>query len=441
MTKLFYFFSMMMVAAWATLAMTSCSDELETESGNDNAFAFKSTSAYSNAAVKPVVTVSGTIDSSNNHWTSGNVYGLSGIVLVPSDVTLTIDAGTFIKAVPLGANQASGVLVVAKGGKINAVGTETNPIVFTSYKLVDDNESTMPAPGDFGGVILLGKAPINNAGGSAYIEGLNVGNIAYSYGDSASSDNSGIMQYVRIEYAGYKLNTDIEVNGLTMGGVGNGTTLDHIQVSWGLDDSFEWFGGTVNANYLISYACDDDNFDFDNGYKGTIQYALALANPASTHSGGGSSDSNGIELDNNAQAQDSTFSLTPKTHPVLKNVTIVGTETADSGYKYGARIRRGGEITIQNSIITGYPSGFVVDTDADKALSSFTNCAFHGFTTAFSPLPLPTGITTAIGSPVNTFGMSNPFYPYNDFNGAALGRGAFASNSGWHNGWSYFRAK
>ncbi|OJV88542.1 MAG: hypothetical protein BGO34_18105 [Bacteroidia bacterium 44-10] len=442
MKKLFYLCSVLVVAAMAAWVMTSCTNDLESQANEDGTFAFQSTSAdaYDDAAAKPVVTVSGTINSSNNHWTSGNVYALQGVVLVPNGVTLTIDAGTFIKAVPLTSDDPSGVLVVAKGGKINAVGTATNPIVFTSYNLLDNNASTTACPGDFGGVILLGRAPINNPGGSAYIEGLNVGNPDYAYGGTLPNDNSGIMQYVRIEYAGYELDTDIEGNGLTMGGVGNGTTLDHIQVSWGLDDSFEWFGGTVNASYLISYAPDDDNFDFDNGYVGTIRYALALANPASTHStSGGSSDSNGIELDNNAPIQDPTFTLTPKTHPVLNNVTIVGTRTLDNGYRYGARIRRGGEITLQNSIITGYPSGFVVDADANSSLSTFTNNAFHGFTAATVPASIP-GVK-ATGSPAATFGMGNPFYPANAFSGALDGRGAFASNPTWHNGWSYFRAQ
>lgn len=400
---------------------------------------------YDQAATLPVVTVSGTINSGNNHWTSSNVYALQGVVVVPDGVTLTIDAGTYIKAAPVGSG-STGVLVVTKGGKINAVGNSSNPIIFTSYNLLDGNSGTDPEPGDLGGVILLGKAPINNPTGTAYIEGL-AEDPLYSYGGTVSNDDSGVMQYVRIEYAGYILGEANEINGLTMGGVGSGTTLDHIQVSWGKDDSFEWFGGTVNASYLISYCPDDDNFDCDNGYVGTITYGLALANPASTHSGfnystsSGTSDSNGIELDN---CGTSPYDWTPKTHPTLNYITIVGTETPNytfgvPSYKNGARIRRNGELTLTNSIITGYPNGMVLDSGTQgttPSWSTFTNNDFHGFDTAYSPLPVPSGNTTVISTTAETFGMFAPFYPDNDFSGAS--EGAFALDDTWHLGWSLF---
>lgn len=406
-------------------------------------------SDYDAAAKLPVVPISGDIIA-DTKWTNDKVYELSGIVAVTNGATLTIEPGTFIKAKPI-TGKASGVLVICKGAKINAIGTPTQPIVFTSYQLLDKNPATMPQPGDFGGVVLLGDATVNTPEDDRYIEGINSDDIRFSYGGTYDEDSSGIMQYVRIEYAGYELEANNEINGLTCGGVGSGTTLDHIQVSWGQDDSFEFFGGTVSPEYLISYAADDDNFDFDNGYRGTITYALSLANPASTHSASkGKSDTNGIELDNNAKEQDATFSLTPKTHPTLNYVTIVGTETkvqasfeqADGSsilsdaYKYGARIRRGGEITMMNSIITGYPMGLVVDADAEKTNSSFSNCYFHGFDEAFMPAPTPIGISEEFDEPAYRFGMRNPFYPYNSFNGATAG--AFANDASWHTPWSFF---
>lgn len=439
------------------MLLSSCTKEaevMETAVVTETAALRAAMSDYDAAAKLPVKTISGEIKA-NTTWYKNYVYELSGIVAVTNGATLTIEPGTMIKAKPL-AGQASGVLVICKGAKIKAVGTPTQPIVFTSYNLLDKNPATTPETGDFGGIVLLGAAPVNTPSDKRVIEGVNSDDIRFSYGGSYAEDNSGIMQYVRIEYAGYELEKDNEINGLTCGGVGSGTTLDHIQVSWGKDDSFEFFGGTVNASYLISYAADDDNFDFDNGYRGTIKYALSLANSTSTHSASkGKTDSNGIELDNNATDQDENYSLTPKTHPTLNYVTIVGTKTRvqapfkqkdestiiSDAYKYGARIRRGGEITMMNSIITGYPMGLVIDKDADKSKSSFINCAFHGFDAPFSPTPMVAGITGAASKPgaaAITFGMKDPFYDTMNFNTAANGRGAFANNSTWHLGWTLF---
>ncbi|VTP98436.1 hypothetical protein [Sphingobacterium daejeonense] len=178
-----------------------------------------------------------------------------------------------------------------------AIGTATEPIVFTSDKAAGERNT-----GDFGGVVLLGNAMINP--GTARIEGIPKPlNVDVDYGGQNDADNSGVLKYVRIEFAGYNLSQDNEINGLTCGGVGNGTTLENIQVSWGRDDAFEFFGGSVNAKYLVAISTDDDDYDFDFGYSGTIQYALSLKDPQSTNSldRTGKSDSNGIESDNNGE--------------------------------------------------------------------------------------------------------------------------------------------
>jgi hypothetical protein len=224
------------------------------------------------------------------------------------------------------------------------------------------------------------------------------------------------LKYVRIEFAGYDLlapNSGNEINGLTLGGVGNGTTLDHIQVSFGKDDSFEFFGGTVNASNLVSFAADDDNFDFDNGYTGTITCALALADYNSTHSlSGASPDSNGIELDNNADGSSTTL----LTHPVINNLTIIGAKNSSKGvlYENGIHIRRHGRLTLNNAVVTGYPVGIKVEGTGSElsSASAYSTIQIHGFTTSVTgtgTAGIPAA-NLATGTPASLWGMSQPFF-------------------------------
>jgi hypothetical protein len=385
--------------------------------GASSAFGNRSTSAadYSQSSL-PVVAVSGDITSSVT-WTAGNVYELSGVVTVRNGATLTIQPGTYIKASVNTPGVQNGVLVIAKDGTINAVGTASDPIVFTSRNLLDGNAGTTGTPGDFGGVIILGNATINV--GDKLIEGL-ANESKFHYGGTNDADNRGNFQYVRIEYAGFQLAANVEVNGLTLGGVGSGTTIDHVQVSYGLDDGFEFFGGTVSPSNLIALASDDDQFDFDNGFSGILTDCIAIADKNATHStSGGASDSNGIESDNNAPAEDATFSLTPKTHPVLINVSVFGTENtsgiAGLGYRNGIRERRGSEVTLSNVIVSGYNTGIAFDGDANASLSDISTTSVHGFVNS---------ITAAVGAYVDgggnnlvvnasnasSFGVSQPWY-------------------------------
>lgn len=399
------------IMAIAALSLAACREnDSMVESSN---FAMNAVSAADyNVSGLPVTTVSGNI-TTNTTWSG--VIELDGIVAVKDGATLTIQPGTFIKAKSAAVGVATGVLVITKTGKINAVGTATQPIVFTSYNLLDNNANTTAKPGDFGGVILLGDAPVNTDKTNNVIEGLTdqTDTSKYIYGGSNASHNAGTMQYVRIEFAGRVLPTGPdgngnEINGLTCGGVGNGTTLDHIQVSYGADDAFEFFGGTVNASNIIAFAQDDDGFDFDNGYTGTITNALALADYNSTHSLDSKSkpDSNGIELDNNASG-----TLTALlTNPTIKGLTIVGAKTSANGAKYenGIHVRRNGKLNLNDAVVTGYPVGIFVEAPSVATGVVATNVKAHGFTQATNVAI--TGVTTSVSDPAQLWGMKQPFF-------------------------------
>lgn len=366
--------------------MTSCKKDLS--NGGSGNFNRSKSAGFSNPTQSIPVDADGVIqdnfdgNSTDNiiNLTNSKVWLIDGVSYVPSGKTLRIPAGTVLSAgvdktytgVEGGVTVTKdihGVLVVVKGAKIDAQGTEANPIVFTS-----PNAPGSRAAGDFGGVILLGSAPINQPT-TTVIEGLPIppSAVDITYGGSNSSDNSGTMQYVRIEYPGFVLFANNEINGLTCGGVGSGTTLDHIQVTYSRDDSFEFFGGTVNASHLVAAGGDDDDFDFDFGYTGTIQYAVGVKALNSTHStSGGSSDANGIECDNDKTGS----GLTPLTHPVLRNITLLGTSSNNSALKIGARFRRNATFDIQYSVIAGFPVGV---TNENGASGTYANNILHAF--------------------------------------------------------------
>jgi hypothetical protein len=302
------------------------------------------------------VTVSGSI-TTNTTWTANNTYLLSGIVYVNSGITLTIEPGTVIRGT-LGTNSS---LLIARGGKLLAEGTQCKPIVFTSNAAVGAR-----ARGDWGGVILLGNAK-HNLGTNNLIEGLSNADTRNFYGGTNDADNSGVLKYVRIEYAGFIFSTNNEINSLTMGSVGNGTTIDYVQTSFGLDDCFEWFGGSVNAKHLIAYKGLDDDLDTDNGYSGTVQFALCIKDPNFSDA----SQSEGFESDNSATGVNG---LLPKTSAKFLNVTQIGafrcaSNAAASGvaptaifqHRRGARVRRNSDLKIQNSILMNNWRGLFVD--------------------------------------------------------------------------------
>ena len=222
--------------------------------------------------------------SSDTHWTCDKQYLLKGYVYVTNGTTLTIDPGVIVR----GDKNTKGSLIIERGAKIMAIGTAAAPIVFTSAQPAGQRSY-----GDWGGVILCGKAPVNWTAGQAQVEG----GPRSIYGGTDPADNSGTLRYVRIEFPGIAFSPNNEINGLTLCGVGTGTSIDHIQVSYSGDDSYEWFGGTVNAKYLVAFAGWDDDFDTDNGYAGNNQYGIGLRDPfAADQSGSKAFESDSSEL-------------------------------------------------------------------------------------------------------------------------------------------------
>lgn len=290
-----------------------------------------------------------------------NTYILKGIVYIVGNHTMTIEPGTTIKGSFSGTDVAA--LVITRGSKIMAQGTATEPIVFTSL-------SPNPQSGDWGGIVICGKAgynlSYNGTAGLFQVEGgidNASGDGLAGSGDAIAptpvdNDNSGILQYVRIEYAGYAFQPDKEINSLTMACVGSGTTIDHIQVTYAKDDAYEWFGGSVNCKYLIAWKTQDDDFDTDNGYSGKVQFGLVIRDSLIADI----STSEAFESDNNATGT----TAAPKTRAIFSNITAIGpratlNNVGNSLFRAGAQIRRNSAISIFNSIIMGWPQGILID--------------------------------------------------------------------------------
>ena len=331
-------------------------------------------------AQAPVKTITGNLNG-NVNWSNDTIYKLTGKVYVKAGGTLNIAPGTIIKG---DVSTAGSCLIVTRGGKINAVGTPTQPIVFTS-SATPGNKST----GDWGGIVIAGNAKVNVTGGIGTFEGGNLANPDGTtsdgqYGGLNDLDNSGELKYVRIEYAGFPFAPNNELNGLTMGGVGSGTKISYIQVSYGLDDAFEWFGGTVNCDHLVSFRGNDDDFDTDFGFSGKVQFGVALRDTAVADAVSGA---NGFESDNDAAGSGNG----PKTRAIFSNFTMVGPRhtgsVSDTNYnknfKRGAHIRRNSEQSIFNSIFMGWPTGNHIDGDschknADSSLLVMQNNVIAG---------------------------------------------------------------
>lgn len=287
----------------------------------------------------------------NRSLLAGKTYTIESMVYVKNGATLTIGKGCTIKGI-----KGKNALVITRGAKIMAEGTVDSPIVFTS------NEAS-PAPGDWGGIVILGRATTNavyngNAGTGEIEGGVNTTAGDGLYGGTDDNDNSGVLKYVRIEYGGYPFQPNQELNSLTMGAVGAGTTIDYVQCSYGYDDAFEWFGGTVNCKHLIAYKTHDDMFDGDFGFRGNLQFGLGISNPADADISG----SNGFEIDNDATGSDNN----PKTAPTFANFTIIGpkqtsTSSAHNDFKRAAHLRRNSRAAILNSVVVGFPTGILID--------------------------------------------------------------------------------
>ncbi|MDR4989368.1 MAG: hypothetical protein RG741_11085 [Bacteroidales bacterium] len=309
---------------------------------------------------KPVKEISAGNLLGEHFWSSDTIYRLNGFVRVGSDEQqangsfvqqegiLHIEPGTLI----VGDKASKGTLIVQRGSKIFADGTPEQPIVMTSEAPVGQR-----LPGDWGGLVVCGRV-INNQGADIQLEGGYGGWHGGTVAPDDVSESSGVIRYVRIEYAGIPINPNEEVNSLTMGSVGKGTVIEYVQCSYGLDDAFEWFGGSVDCKYLVAYRCLDDDLDVDYGYSGNVQFALVIRDPNLADQSG----SNGFEVDNNGQGTDQQ----PYTSGNFANVTVIGPKKTretpiNTNYQHGAQLRRNSMLRIYNSFITGFPYGIYID--------------------------------------------------------------------------------
>lgn len=274
--------------------------------------------------------------------TKDNTYELVGTVYITNKAVLTIEPGTVIR----GDKETCGTLVITRGSKIMAEGLPTDPIVFTS-----NNDIMERRPGDWGGIIILGEAPINKMGGINYLD-FNLEPEVSLYGGEDNNSNSGILKYVRIEYSGRKINSLKELNGLSMGGVGKGTKLEFIQISFSNDDSFECYGGDVILNNLISYRATDDDFDFTQGVQCSISNSIAIRNPFSSDVSG----SRSFEIDSYDKIENTDF--TKKLTKInASNITLINTEDNNQGLvREAVYIKERSYFSFSNSIISGFNS-------------------------------------------------------------------------------------
>lgn len=405
-------------------------------------------------------------DSTINTAITGNIalksckiYKLSGLVYVTNNAVVTIEPGTVIKGLKGISPAVGGGLVITSGAKLVADGTVDNPIVFTSNEV-------FPVSGDWCGVVIVGNAPANPVS-AVTVPGLPTpfsGDVTYGGpGKNVPNDNSGILRYVRIEYAGFELTSVSALNGLTLAGVGNGTVLDYIEVYKAKADAFGFYGGTVNAAHLLAIDPLDDLFDMDQGYNGTINYALGIADPNRADK----SQSNGLETDNNMNGDP----VTPYTHPTINYLTVIGlpnaaaasvTNAPPSGigrYGYAAHLRRNSEFAISNSIFMGYNYGIFIDgsqpptgpnslTKYLLGISTLNNVWVHAYVTPFVGFT-PVGTTNhgyvsanpnqdiKLNAPFAVTPMISNYIP--QVTSPARTAGAFPlGNTTWANGWSIF---
>ncbi len=302
------------------------------------------------------------------------VYSLTSICVVRSGGKLIIPAGTVIRGAAdlTSTPKLYAIICVERGGYIEVNGSATKPVIMTSNKAAGSRDR-----GDWGGLVVCGKG-LNNQGLDVQLEGFNnvaVDNSLGKFGGTDDKDNSGVIKYVRIEFAGLAFEPNKEVNSLTLGSVGSGTTIEGVQASFGNDDAFEWFGGTVNCKKIVSYKTTDDDFDTDFGYRGTVQFGIAVRDTSyfdlSWNATSGASTSETFESDNDAAGS----GKTPYTAAIFSNITCVGpvqldktyndlTTTQKGAFRRGARIRRNSRLSIVNSIFMGYRNFIMFDGDS-----------------------------------------------------------------------------
>lgn len=301
----------------------------------------------------------------NTTWTSDNVYQLTRIISIANGATLTVQPGTRIIGGPITPGQAPPVtaLMVLRGSRIVANGTRENPIIMTSSAAAGQR-----FPGDWGGIIIVGNARSNRTG-RVVVEGPTPADTVGWTGGNLDNDNSGELRYVRVEFAGAAAILNVELNSFSMYAVGSNTRMEYLQAIRGLDDMFEWFGGTVDGRYLVSYESGDDHFDAAEGYRGRNQFLIALqtgprVSPRPGNPGALSAEQSGFEVDGCGSAAGTCaqgFNSTPFNMPVFANFTIMGPGAGvlpvraggDGGL--GANIRRGTGGVWMNGVLARWP--------------------------------------------------------------------------------------
>lgn len=275
---------------------------------------------------------------------TGKTYTLNGGVHVKSGATLTIQPGVTIVAQH---DETVDYILIEQGAKIDAQGTAAQPIVMTSEK---------KEAGAWGGLHICGYAHTNNGSGKSEI-----GNAPY--GGNNDADNSGTLKYIRLEYTGYAFDEEHEANGVSFYGVGNGTTVEHLQAYQGSDDGFEFFGGSVNVKYMVVTSCSDDSFDWTEGWNGKAQFLVAYQEGESSL---GYACDCLMECDNNGTNN----AATPVAHPTIANATLIG----NGGDAQGVRLRAGTQVELYNTIITGKGKPLTVETnETENALKDGTS--------------------------------------------------------------------
>jgi hypothetical protein len=312
------------------------------------------------------ITVQGDL-TGNVRWTNDQQYLLKGYVYVDSNAVLTIDSGVTV----FGDKATKGTLIVERGAKIYANGTKNFPIIFTSNENLGARNY-----GDWGGVIICGKTPTNWQA-DHQVEG----GPRSLYGGNDPADNSGRLSYVRVEFGGIAFSPNNEVNSISLYAVGSGTQIDHVQCSFSGDDAFEWFGGTVNAKYLVAYKTVDDDFDNDLNFSGKNQFGVAMREPYVADAASGSK---AMECD---AYQSGTYSGIPYlaaqgNTSIWSNLTLVGPQKTPGTTNHNAgsniaaiQIRRGAGISVVNSVIVGWPVGLLIDESAAAYGSTTANIA------------------------------------------------------------------
>lgn len=350
-------------------------------------------------------------------------YTLSGGFTVEAGGNLIIEEGVTVVAKD---DNIVDYILVKQGGKITTNGTQTNPIVMTSES---------KAAGAWGGIHICGKAPINVTGGVGSSE---IGNAPY--GGTVANDNSGVLRYIRLEYTGYAFDEETESNGLTLYGVGNGTTIEYVQTYLGADDGFEWFGGTVNAKYLVSTGSGDDSFDWTYGWIGKGQFWVAVQNTVEGERAGDCL----IEADNNG----SNNALTPTSSPTIANLTLIG--NADLEGQRGIRLRAGTHAKIYNAIVTGKSRSVTTETtlteDSFKSGASVLEYVYATgtfvSTDATLALDTRTGNAASQAAPsltskyVGTITGGKDMSTVDSFFSAAAYKGAVQASNDWTAGWT-----